>query len=63
MAVQYVEHVLVLHALEGPLAQDGFNLRAFARRAAFQGGDDGQGGFALAQIAGDRFAEHLFGSG
>ena len=48
---------------EAALVENGANGFAVSTRPALEGVDDGQRGFALAQIAGDGFAEDAFRSG
>src|SRR5579859_220624 len=52
-----------MDADEGALAQYGLNQFAFFRCTPLQGMDDRHGHFPLAQVAGHRFAENLFGGG
>ena len=64
VAVEDGEDVLVSDAVEGALLEDGLNLgSAPSVGAVLEGVDDGEGGFAFAQVAGDGLAEDDFGGG
>ena len=50
-------------AVEGALLEDGLNLGALLGGAVLEGVDDGESRFALAEVAGDGFAENHLGGG
>src|SRR5579863_8259807 len=52
VAPEDIEDIAVSDAVEGALAQNGFDAFALGGRAMFERVDDRHGGFALAQIAG-----------
>ncbi len=57
------EDVRVGDAVEGALLKDGLDAGALLRGAVLKGVDDGESGFAFAQVAGDRLAEDHFRGG
>ena len=48
---------------EAALGEDGADGFAVGAGAALEGVDDGQRGFAFAEVAGDRLAQDVFGCG
>ena len=50
-------------AFEAAVGEDGADGFAVGAGAALEGVDDGEGGFAFAEVGGDGFAEDVFGGG
>ncbi len=63
MAIQDGDDVGGRDAVEAAIAEHGFNRAALRRSAVLQRVQHGHRGFAFAQIAGDRLAQHLFRGG
>src|ERR1017187_4905215 len=63
VAVQNGQDVGMGDAIEGAIAQDGFDLVTLRGSAAIESMNHGHGRLAFAQIAGHRLAQHTFGSG
>ena len=63
VAVEDGEDLGVRDAVEGAIAEDGFDLAALGGGATLERMNDGHGGFAFAQIAGHWLAQDAFGGG
>src|SRR5208282_1018734 len=63
VAVEDGEDIGVGDAIEGAIVEDDFNLAALGRSATLERVDDGHGGLAFTQVAGDGLAEHTLGGG
>ena len=63
MALQDFEDLGVGDGREAALGEHGADGFAIGARSALEGVDDGQCGFAFAEVAGDGLAEDVFGGG
>ena len=63
IAVQDRQNICVRHSIEGAVVQDGLNPLALGVGATLQRVDDGHGGFAFAQVAGNWLTQHTLGCG
>ena len=63
MTVEDLENFRVGDAVEAAVCEDGANGLAIGAGAALERMDDGEGGFAFAEVGGDGFAEDIFGGG
>ena len=63
MAVEDLEDLRVGDAGEAAVGEDGADGFAVGAGAALEGVNDGEGGLAFAEVAGDGLAEDVFGGG
>ncbi len=60
VAVKDFTNLLAAYILKAAIVEDALNCLTLTRRAMIEGVNDGEGGFAFAQIAGDGLAEYFF---
>ena len=63
MPVEDFKYFLMACPLEAEIFEDPANRLAFVRGPVLLGMDHGQGGLTLAQVTGNRLAQHLLGGG
>ena len=63
VAAQNFANLLAAYVLKAAIVEDALNCLPLARGAVIERVNDGERGFAFAQIAGDGLAKHFFGRG